>query len=618
MYKIFAVLISLFMISTISAESISLNDSLNSKQNSSLNNAFGDMFAQQEQPLLAEEAFNITHDIKENKNLTITIVIEPEHYLYLHKLKLLINNEEKPVDFLDYVDKYDEHYGQIKAIYNYFSITINNNSKIENFELEYQGCSEKFNICYPLQTLKKKIEINQESKAPEKTFKKNENEILEKEILEKEINIDFSAQIKKEEGFFDQYIDLNKIKESISIKNKGTTFLMFFIAGILISFTPCVLPMIPIISSIVVGGNNNITNFKAFWLSLSYVLGASITYASFGAIAGLFSENIQIYMQHEYVITTFAILLFVLSLSLFGLYEIRLPSKITNKTNELSNKLRGGQFFTVFLMGILSTLILSPCVAAPLAAGITYIAANSGDSNSIWFGAFSLFSFGMGIGIVLIIITTLLNSIKIKGGVLMNEIKYLSGVLIIIVSIFIASRIIPDIVTIYLYQITILSYLISVFARNYEKLKKGFIMLVTILTTMLYLNDMENINNEVMDKEPVIQEIKKLNYVNVKNIEDIKLDRQHIIVKFTADWCTYCKKMERDIFNNPEFYNNLSDFKIYVVDLTEPNDNLKAVTDKFRVVAPPALFFFKDGKVLHYKVGETKKEEMPEILKKII
>lgn len=657
MYKLFAILLTFFIAFNSYSESLSLNnDSLNSSLSSK---SFGGLFDLEESPLTAEEAFNINYNIK-NKNLSININIEPEHYLYLHKTKLLINGKIKDFEFNNYVNKIDEHYGEIKAIYSTFNISINSEEEIKEFEFEYQGCSEKFNICYPMQTLKKKInnkskeiyekELNKDKKniveekenleieksninksnvnesliikTPDLEIDKNTN--IKKEDLEKTKEIDFKfsennvIKIEEEDSFFSDYIDINEITKSISIDNKLSTFLIFFIAGILISFTPCVLPMIPIISSIVIGNDTKISNIKAFFLSLSYVLGSAFTYAVFGAIAGLFSQNIQIYMQNPYVIGVFSILLFLLALSLFDLYEIKMPTKITNKTTEVSNKLKGGKYLTVFLMGILSTLILSPCVAAPLAAGITYIAANSDNSGSILFGAFSLFSFGLGIGLVLIIITTLLNTIKIKSGNFMNEIKYFSGFLIIIVSIFIASRIIPDIVTYYLYQIIIISYIISIFARNYEKLKKGFIMIITLLATMLYLNDSTNIDNAIFEKQnktEVISESLEYNYV--EKLEDISIDKENILIKFTADWCTYCKKMEKDIFKNKDFYNQLSNYKIYVIDLTETSEEEKVIMSKLNVVAPPALFFFKDSKPVHYKIGETKKEEMKKVLEKI-
>lgn len=615
MYKIFAVLLTFLIATNINAESISLNN--DSLSNSLSSDPFGSMFDLQESPLTAEEAFKVNYNIKDN-NLSININIEPEHYLYLHKIKLLINGKEKDFEFNNYIDKIDEHYGEIKAIYNTFNISINSENIIKEFEFEYQGCSEKFNICYPMQILKKKI-IDKEINIKQADVNEEKENINKESNIEKDFNFSENTKIKLEnKSFIDSYIDLNEITKNISIDNKLSTFLIFFIAGILISFTPCVLPMIPIISSIVIGKDNQISNVKAFFLSLSYVLGSALTYAVFGAIAGLFSQNIQIYMQNPYVIGIFSILLFLLALSLFDLYEIKMPTKITNKTTELSNKLKGGQYLTVFLMGILSTLILSPCVAAPLAAGITYIAANSDNSGSILFGAFSLFSFGLGIGLVLIIITTLLNTVKIKSGNFMNEIKYFSGFLIIIVSVFIASRIIPDIVTYYLYQIIILSYIINVFARNYEKLKKGFIMIIALLTTMLYLNDSNNIDSAVFQTQNEVKSISQnLDYNYVEKIEDISLDEEKTLIKFTADWCTYCKTMEKDIFNNKEFYNQLSDYKIYVVDLTETNKDEEKIMSKLRVVAPPALFFFKNGKPIHYKVGETKKAEMKEVLEKI-
>lgn len=153
MYKLFAILLTFFIAFNSYSESLSLNnDSLNSSLSSK---SFGSLFDLEESPLTAEEAFNINYNIK-NKNLSININIEPEHYLYLHKTKLLINGKIKDFEFNNYVNKIDEHYGEIKAIYSTFNISVNSEEEIKEFEFEYQGCSEKFNICYPMQTLKKK------------------------------------------------------------------------------------------------------------------------------------------------------------------------------------------------------------------------------------------------------------------------------------------------------------------------------------------------------------------------------------------------------------------------------------------------------------------------------
>jgi thiol:disulfide interchange protein DsbD len=642
--------ISVLLISFLMTFNVMSQESLFGNNNAGL---FGDT----SEPLSAAEAFDTSYNIH-NKNLKINFVIKPKHYLYNHKLKLSINNKNIDFNISNKTSKIDAHYGEIEAIYDFLNINYDNVDEIETFKFEYQGCSEEFNICYPMQSIKytlpkKKKLINESSKVvitkalTEEPIKEIEAPIEVKEapievkepiketvahiegtVEGREIELpmkEFESEnkiIEKEKSIFSKFLDIDELKKTLEGNEFMITIGIFFIAGILISFTPCVLPMIPIISSIVIGSKKETSQTKAFLLSFSYVLGSSITYAILGAIAAFFSKNIQIYMQNPYVISTFSLMLVIFSLSLFGLFEIRLPQKLTNKSAEASNKLSGGKYVSVFFMGMLSTLIVSPCVAAPLAAAITYISAQ-GD---VFLGSLSLFSFGMGIGLVLILITTILNKVRLTNGTLMTEAKNFSGMLILIVAVYLLERVLPVNIITYLYQIIFLSYVINVYARNQSKLKHMFLLVVLGLSTVIYINNSVDINNFVLQKESNIPTViinksikkeAKLTYIEINNVKDIEVKNKYAIIKVTADWCTYCKDMEKNIFKDNEIIKKLSDYQMFVLDITKMTKDKEFIMKQMNISAPPALFFFKDKTIIHKENKGIDKERMIKILNKI-
>jgi thiol:disulfide interchange protein DsbD len=293
-------------------------------------------------PLTSEEAFNLS--LIEN---SMEFRIESDHYLYKDKLKITVNGEL----YSDYntrksVPINDGFYGNTEVFYDFLEIPLKNLNSIYKLEVEFQGCSANFNICYPPE---KKILIN----------KKNKVDLLNKEV----------EQDKKRNH---SYFNFDSLFDNLN--NKGLLFniVFFFIAGILISFTPCILPMIPIISSIVIGQETK-SKKKAFILSLFYVLGSSSAYASIGLIVSITSVNIQIYLQHPFFISISVIILFMLSLNMMGLLNFSLFNNFKDKINNKINNYKNIKLKDVFIVGFLSTLIVSPCVAAPLAASVIYI-----------------------------------------------------------------------------------------------------------------------------------------------------------------------------------------------------------------------------------------------------
>lgn len=613
---------SLLFINNSYAENLTRENIFNSVQSSSLSSKIGTNFNIQEKPLSAEQAFNLSSKM-DNKKLTFDFIIAENHYLYVDQFELYINGKKQEIKIQNYIEKEDLHYGKVNVINGFNTFSVESLDEIKNYRLIYQGCSEKFNICYDkitynftipehtvikedknMQSQNNDSNINKEEVLIEKESDKelivkeqiNKDNLVNDELTKKEIvkenNID---KLKNVSPRLDSYVGSDVYIKNILKKSELWQVLMFFfLGGVLISFTPCVLPMIPIVSSIVIGKQESITQLRAFSLSLSYVIGSSVTYALLGLAAALLSENIQAYMQNIYVISIFSIILFILGLSMFGIFNINGSQKLNNVAYEYSNKLSGGEHIQVFIMGMLSTLILSPCVAAPIAAAITYIS----TTNDILKGTLSMFVFGLGIGSVLILITTTLNKFKIKSGQWMNEIKYLTGLIIILMSVYLCSSFVRDDIIFIAYVTIIVSYLVSFYARNYEKMKWFLILIIGILSLSLYFKPVN-----------VKSEINNISYKKVYSIEELNSelkDNKYTILKFTADWCVYCKTMDKEIFNNIEMIEKLKNYEVIYIDITTENENSKKIKEKYEVFAPPVIVFLENHDIFYKETGYNK------------
>jgi thiol:disulfide interchange protein DsbD len=534
------------------------------------------------QPLSVEQAFDLSIE-KNDNGVKILFDIKENHYLYESKIKIKINNiEYNDYSILGSIEKYDEYYGLTNVIYNNLFINIENIENIEKIQVDYQGCSESFGICYqPVSVVKK-----YESKKILLPIDDNNNETSDIEVN----NV--------------KMLDYFSVNNLIGILNESSIYiniLIFFIAGILISLTPCILPMIPIISSIILSQKKQ-SNKVAFKISLSYVLGSSTAYACVGVIAAITGKNLQVYLQSDIFIVISSILLMLLAISMFDVINLQTPSKFNNYVSGKINNLNSDNKLSIFIIGFLSTLIVSPCVAAPLAAAAIYIS-KTGD---VLLGSMSLFSFGMGIGVILIIISTSLNKFKVKSGSFMVEIKYLMGLLLLIASIYILERVVSSYISYLFYYISMSLYLVGLYSR--VKTTKTLILL--ILGFGLIFNATWNVDQS--------KEKNKIVYAELKSVSDyadaITLDK-NIFIKVTADWCVYCKKMDKMTLNTDEFKNISLDYTKYKIDLTETSEKKNILLKKLGVIAPPAIIYITDGVIKHKEFGFISIEKLKEILK---
>jgi thiol:disulfide interchange protein DsbD len=360
---------------------------------------------------------------------------------------------------------------------------------------------------------------------------------------------------------------------------------------------------VPIISSIIVGHGKTISTRKAFLLSLSYVLGMSIAYAGAGVIVALAGESIQIMLQKPWVILSFSALFVLLAVSLFGLFDFKLPNALHQRIVAQGNKHQGGAFFSVFLMGALSTLIVSPCVSAPLVGVLAYIA-NSGD---ILLGAVSLFFLGLGMGIPLLLIGASAGKLLPKTGAWMEKIKQIFGFLMLAIAIWMLGRIFSGAVILFLWASLVIAAAVFIWRLHRSKriwrmwyqgsglilLSYGFILMGGALlgySDPFYLLNSPALHFAVNEK---------INFTVIKNMDQLdeqltqaKANEKIVILDFYADWCTSCVVMDRSIFTRPDVKKALSNFVLLRADVTQDNAFDQAMLQRFHVVAPPTIVFF--------------------------
>ncbi|MFV2090373.1 MAG: protein-disulfide reductase DsbD, partial [Pseudomonadales bacterium] len=401
-----------------------------------------------------------------------------------------------------------------------------------------------------------------------------------------------------------------------------TALLLFFIGGIALTFTPCVLPMVPILSSIIVGESAELNRRRAFTLSLAYVLGMAVTYAFLGILVGLFgaSLNLQAALQSPVVLVSFAILFVVLAMSMFGFYELQLPASWQNRLNSVGGKVGGGKHTSVVVMGSLSSLIVSPCVSAPLAGALIYISA-TGDAV---LGGTALLSLGLGMGIPLLAIGASGGHLLPRVGAWMNAVKAVFGVGLLAVAIWLLERVIPASATLALWAALAIGCGVYLGALDFSpragwsQLWKasgafGFVYGVLLLIGAATgaedpLRPLDNFS--VSSFIPVVQEGAgagapvsrrggELVWHAVANLDELDANLavaasngQPALLDLYADWCISCKVMERSVFPQPAVASRLAQFRLLRADITKNDADDKALMAKYGLFGPPSLMFF--------------------------
>ncbi len=461
-------------------------------------------------------------------------------------------------------------------------------------ELSFQGCNEA-GICYP----------------PQK-------KVFELEIPKKEIEATPSAAASQ--------------GDVVSLLKRGGFLVIlgtFFLFGLLLSLTPCVFPMIPILSSLIVGAKDMNTK-KAFIYSLVYVLAMSVTYTVAGVLAGLFGSNLQAAFQNPVVIVLFALIFVALALSMFGFYEIGLPAslqtKLAKKSDEAGSK---GGLAGVAIMGFLSALIVGPCVAPPLAGALIYI----GQTGDALLGGAALFAMSLGMGVPLLLIGTGAGKFMPKPGGWMEAVNKVFGVVMLGVAIWMLERILPSSISLLLWAL--LFIFSAVYLRSFEPLAQEahwFGYFKKALGISLFIYGLFLFFGAFTGASSMIDPLKALKSHGVAGVEEkralfkevgdlsefrkiLKNSKKPILLDVTAKWCTSCKELEEFTFSDPSVQKQMQKYLSLRLDVTDNSASDKEFLKAYGLFGPPALIIFKDGKEQKRIIGFVDAKEFVKILK---
>ncbi len=558
------------------------------------------------QPLEADQAFEFSLIAKDNQTLIAQWDIAPGYYLYRARIHINAINPEctqfAPLLMPEGRSKTDPELGHYQVYEKNLSLLIPILHSTEPFitlKVEYQGCSEK-GYCYP--PVEKIVRVNTES-----------HYFQPAQLLSIDLAPKPTTSINTQD----------KITQLLSAGNFAWTLLVFLGLGILLSLTPCILPMIPILSSIILG-QKNLTPRHSLLLSFSYVLAMALTYAVIGIVFGLIGSNAQSFMQTPWMIGALSLLFVAMALSLFGLYELRLPAVLNDKIQDLSRHQRGGSYISAALMGVFATLIVSPCVTAPLVGVLGFIS----QSGSVALGGSALFVMGLGMGLPLMIIGATGGRFFLKAGPWMNQIKRLLGVLMLAVALSLLARILSPLIMIFLWALLAISTgvllgAVSSSSNRAGKISKGIGLVFFVYGIALALNGLVGNTDPLRPFALKNQHsASALHFISVKTPSEVQeqVDQAQgkpVLLDFYADWCVACKLMDRTTFSDPSVQKRLSSWVILRADVTANDAQDTLLSKTYQVVAPPTLVFFnREGKYLPHAtaVGEISATELLEVL----
>jgi len=474
-------------------------------------------------------------------------------------------------------------------------------AKEVTFVLTYQGCSDR-GVCYPPVTKEYNLTVTQ-GVALNSVDKNSKKEALSEE---------------------------QSIASTLKNKSFGIVLLTFFGFGLLLSLTPCIFPMIPILSSIIVAQGSQISAKRGLWLSFIYLFSMAITYSIAGVFAGLFGANIQASLQNPWVISLFALLFVALALSMFGFYELGLPASIQSRLSKTSDEAgKKGGVAGVAIMGFLSALIVGPCVAPPLAGALMYI----GQTGDALLGGTALFVMSLGMGAPLLLIGMGAGKFMPKPGGWMMSVNRVFGVIMLGVAIWMLSRIIPESATMLLWAtlLIISSVYLGAFeqlgeVRSWNALFKGIGLILFIYGLFLFFGSLTNATNpldplkaikssQIRVDSPESLQFKRVDSLKLL-LEKIKRADRPVMIDFRADWCVSCKELEESTFKDAKVIDALKGYKLYQVDVTANSDEQKRMLRHFGIYGPPAILFFKEKKELRSKrvTGYKSPEEFLKII----
>ena len=534
--------------------------------------------------LPVDDAFQFSAAKSDNQeNVIVNWSIAEGYYLYQEKISVKLNQAETssfdvPTFSISPEDYNDPYFGLMKIFKKPVQAIFKASQpplKAEDvIEIAYQGCTEGF--CYPPEVKEIKVadlpivQVTDTKKTSEKSTALSEQPKAEQDRLAE------------------------------SLFNSKYAVFGFFLLGLGLAFTPCVLPMLPLLSAIVIGQNQRPNMWRAFALSFVYVQGMALTYTLLGLIVAAIGLPFQVALQHPYVMIGLSIIFVLLALSMFGVFTLQLPSSLQTKLSLLSQQQKAGAFGGVFLMGMIAGLVASPCTSAPLSGALLYVA----QSGDLFTGAITLYLLALGMGVPLILITLFGNKILPKSGMWMETVKKLFGFVMLALPVFLISRILPDEWTPRLWAMLGTAFFIW-FAFQMPKNGTGWLFRILFLVAaMISVKPLQAwVWGESSAQSAV--ENKLVSHVEFKQVKSeaelqqalAENNKSLVMLDLYADWCVACKEFEKETFSDPRVQKTFGDMLLLQVDMTKNSEENRALMTKYKVLGLPTILFFnQDGK----------------------
>ncbi len=534
--------------------------------------------------LPVNEAFVFDFD-QQGSTLFVGWDIADDYYLYKDKIEIIAKGASIDLPELGSGEVIeDEFFGKTEVFFNSLSIIskLSNVSEDGVVKVRYQGCA-KAGLCYPPEIISIPLSVL----AGENNTNDNTATSSAFSALSQPVEKPVTAATPEKELTFTEQLASQSLMVNLAI---------FFAVGVGLAFTPCVFPMFPILSSLI-AGQKNLSTKKAFALSFVYIQGMAVTYAALGLVVAALGGQVQGYLQHPYVLISFSLLFVLLAMSMFGWYEIKLPSSMMNKLTQVSNNQKGGNYIGVFMMGVLSGLIASPCTTAPLSAALLFVA----QSGDYLVGGLTLYVLSLGMGLPLLLLGTSGGKLLPKAGGWMEQVKTLFGFIMLVVPLILLERIID--IEIILLLAGLLAIATALYFHHWQsaqsqgKLKT----LLWFMAVLLVLTGINLTKNYFWPTPTVSLQTTSQNneFKHVANLAELKQavsqansEGRMVMVDLYADWCVACKEFEHYTFPDPQVQSEFSHYQLIQIDLTQSDNETIELMEAYSVFGLPSILFF--------------------------
>jgi thiol:disulfide interchange protein DsbD len=549
-------------------------------------------FAAETEFLDPAQAFRGQARVLDTKTLELRIEVAPDYHLYRERMSVELDGNggrlgpvEMPAGKVEFDETFQKNVEVLRGSVP-IRVPVDNASSDLRLRITYQGCADK-GLCYPPQTAFVSAGVGDG-------------------LIQRVAWLGEDAPVVAAPT---PVSETTRVQNALKSGSLLTIAGVFLVAGLLLAFTPCVLPMVPILSSIIVGQGAPVSRMRGFAMALAYSLGMAMVYTAFGVVAGLLGEGLAAALQNPWVLGAFALILATLSLSMFGVFELQMPGFIQNRITETSSRLPGGKFAGVFVMGGLSALIVGPCVAAPLAGALVFIS----QTKNVVIGGLALFSLAMGMSVPLLLVGVSAGSLLPRAGSWMVGVKTFFGVMLLAVALWIVSPVLPG----WAIMIVIGAGLLvgAVYLKLFDKLAesapgrqrlaKGCALVLAVLGTTQVVGALSGGDNPLQPlrhlaraggaAEPAALD-KGSDFRRVSSVAELdtalKTAGRSVVLDFYADWCVSCKEMEHLTFSDPGVRARMANAVLLQADVTANSADDKALLKRFGLFGPPGILFF--------------------------